>query len=120
MHPVKNSLLLPPALGLNTRDGRRLAMMASLDHSLHFYASIDPSDWMLYHVRPPAARCKSKRRLQLAQMTFQASGSGRAVVHGAIYNREGKLAALAHQEGVVRAQPPRVSGGGGGGATAKL
>jgi acyl-CoA thioesterase 8 len=39
------------ALGLNTRGGRRLAMMASLDHSLHFYEPIDPQNWMLYHVR---------------------------------------------------------------------
>lgn len=39
------------ALGLSSRSKPKLAMMASLDHSMWFYSDVDSSQWHLYHVR---------------------------------------------------------------------
>jgi acyl-CoA thioesterase 8 len=61
-------------------------MMASLDHDMHFYHPADASDWLLF------------------VMEAQAAGNGRGLVQGRIYTRDGKLAAVCQQEGVVRAQ----------------
>ncbi|KAH9819978.1 HotDog domain-containing protein [Melampsora americana] len=75
------------ALGLNARGSNRLAMMASLDHSMFFYDhEVDVSQWMLYH------------------MEVAAASFGRGLVIGRIYNREGKLLVVCTQEGVVRAE----------------
>jgi acyl-CoA thioesterase II len=46
----------------------------------------DASDWLLF------------------VMEAQAAGSGRGLVHGRIYTKDGKLAVIVQQEGVVRAQ----------------
>ncbi|KAG0144391.1 hypothetical protein CROQUDRAFT_47382 [Cronartium quercuum f. sp. fusiforme G11] len=74
------------ALGLNAQGERRLAMIASLDHSMFFYDDeLDVNQWMLYHMDASAAKF------------------GRGLVIGRIYNREGKLLVVCTQEGVVRA-----------------
>ncbi|KAG2023819.1 thioesterase II [Coprinopsis cinerea AmutBmut pab1-1] len=70
----------------------RLGMMSTLDHTLWFYNNdFDFGDWVLYVIDCPAV------------------GSGRAVVTGRIYTRDGKLIAVAAQEGVMRAdvRPPK-------------
>ena len=60
-----------------------LDMMVSLDHQIAWYSdSYDTSAWLL-HV-----------------MDVQRAGSGRAVVHGRLYTREGELVAVTSQEGV--------------------
>jgi len=64
----------------------RLGMMSTLDHTLWFYNNdFDVGDWFLYVIDCPVA------------------GSGRAVVTGRIYTRDGALIAAASQEGVMRA-----------------
>lgn len=75
------------AAGLGAFTSPRLGMLASLDHSMWFYdQATDAYDWMLFTMGSPA----------LAQ--------GRGLVSGRIYTREGKLAVVCQQEGVVRAQ----------------
>ena len=78
-------------------------MMASLDHSMHFYecvgrrnvkcallkiyySSCDPSEWLLFI------------------MEVQGASNGRGLVKGRIYTKDGRLAAVVQQEGVVRKQ----------------
>lgn len=64
---------------------RRLAMTSSLDHSLYFYDhDFDHTDWMLYVMESPA------------------TGQGRGLVTCRIHDRNGKLCAVASQEGVIR------------------
>lgn len=42
------------ACGLGATSTPRLGMLASLDHTLHFYDdTVDASDWLLFYVRPP-------------------------------------------------------------------
>jgi len=72
------------ALRLKTTREPKLGMMASLDHSMHFYSSVDPSQWLLFIMEATAA------------------GHGRGLVKGRIYTQEGKLAVVVQQEGVVR------------------
>ncbi|TFK20166.1 hypothetical protein FA15DRAFT_689268 [Coprinopsis marcescibilis] len=63
----------------------KLAMMSTLDHCLWFYNNdFDFAEWVLYVIDCPA------------------TGSGRAVVDGRIYTRDGTLIAVAAQEGVMR------------------
>ncbi|KAL0579790.1 acyl-CoA thioesterase [Marasmius crinis-equi] len=63
-----------------------VAMTSTIDHSLWFYSdSFDCGDWLLY------------------VMTCPRAGSGRGVMHGQIYSRDGTLVAIASQEGVTRA-----------------
>ena len=70
-----------------------LDMMVSLDHQIAWYSdSYDTSAWLL-HV-----------------MDVQRAGSGRAVVHGRLYTREGELVAVTSQEGVVRAKLEKEEG----------
>ena len=60
-------------------------MQSSLDHSLFFYDhDFNPGEWMLY------------------VMTSISVGLGRGVVIGRIFDRSGKLCAIATQEGVIR------------------
>ncbi|GAA97806.1 hypothetical protein E5Q_04485 [Mixia osmundae IAM 14324] len=73
------------ALGLSGRSTPRLAMMASLDHSMYFYNDFDCSEWLFYHMECPRA------------------AHGRGVVTGRIFTQDGKLAIVVAQEGVVRA-----------------
>ncbi|KAJ3531260.1 hypothetical protein NM688_g7599 [Phlebia brevispora] len=65
---------------------KRLAMSSSLDHSIFFYNDdFDCGDWLLYVITAPSIK------------------SGRGVVYGRMYTRDGKLVAVMTQEGVVRA-----------------
>ncbi|KAI9466074.1 thioesterase II [Lactarius psammicola] len=65
---------------------KALGMGSSLDHSLLFYEhEFDCTDWFLY------------------AMTSQVSGHGRGCVAGLLYARDGRLLAVANQEGVMRA-----------------
>jgi len=80
------------ALGLR-RDGKSpgaLSMTSSLDHTIFFYSDdFDCSDWLLYVVESPR------------------TGSGRGVVIGRMYTRDGTLVAVTTQEGVVRSDAGR-------------
>lgn len=58
---------------------------ASLDHCLWFYADIDATDWLYYHMRSPL------------------SGGGRGLNHGYFYTESGQLVASTAQEGLMRA-----------------
>jgi acyl-CoA thioesterase II len=68
----------------------RIGMMSTLDHSLWFYDhDFDCSQWLLFAMESPRG------------------GMGRGIVHGRFYTQQGKLIAVATQEGVARAtQPP--------------
>jgi acyl-CoA thioesterase 8 len=78
------------SVGLTRISKPRLGMLASLDHSTHFYpipADFDPSSPIL-HV------------MEAAIVDVPA---GRGVVRGLIYTQNGVLLATTSQEGVVRA-----------------
>ncbi|KAG0082780.1 Acyl-CoA thioesterase 8 [Podila epicladia] len=62
----------------------RIAMMASLDHSMWFHCPFRADEWMLYV-------CESPR-----------SGCDRGLTFGRIYKEDGTLAVSVAQEGVVR------------------
>jgi len=63
-----------------------IAMTSTVDHSVHYYNDdFHCGDWMLYVMDAPRM------------------GSGRGVMHGRLYTREGTLIAVTTQEGVVRA-----------------
>jgi len=64
-----------------------LGMNSSIDHAIWFYDhDFNCGDWLLYEMECPRI------------------GSGRAVVHGRLFSRHGKLLAVTSQEGVVRAK----------------
>jgi len=64
-----------------------LGMNSSIDHAIWFYDhDFDCGDWLLYEMECPRI------------------GSGRAVVHGRLFSRHGKLLAVTSQEGVLRAK----------------
>lgn len=71
--------------GLGGNTTPKLGMLASLDHSMHFWDDADASDWLLFY------------------MQSQVVGAGRGLVSGRIYRRDGTLAVTVLQEGVVRA-----------------
>ncbi|KAF9535520.1 thioesterase-like superfamily-domain-containing protein [Crepidotus variabilis] len=73
-------------LGLKGRTGpNSLGMSSTIDHVIWFYDhDFDTGDWLLYEMESPRI------------------GSGRAVVHGRIYTRDGRLIAVVSQEGVLR------------------
>ncbi|GAA6020362.1 hypothetical protein JCM8202_000039 [Rhodotorula sphaerocarpa] len=74
------------ATGLGSNTSPRLGMLASLDHSMYFYDnSVDAHDWNLFYMNSSITR------------------HGRGLVHGRIYKRDGTLAVVCTQEGVVRA-----------------
>ncbi|KAH9001402.1 thioesterase II [Lactarius akahatsu] len=87
------SLSMAPAItgaglkrSLDNKGPKALAMASSLDHSIVFYEhEFDCTEWFLY------------------AMTSQVSGHGRGCATGLLYSREGKLLAVANQEGVMRA-----------------
>ncbi|KAF5377598.1 hypothetical protein D9615_005160 [Tricholomella constricta] len=63
-----------------------VSMTSTLDHSIYFYSDdFDCGDWLLHVINSPR------------------TGSGRGVVHGRMYTRDGTLVAVTSQEGVVRA-----------------
>ncbi|KAG9014828.1 hypothetical protein FRB94_008986 [Tulasnella sp. JGI-2019a] len=71
----------------------KLGMMSTIDHAIWYYDhDFDCSDWLLYIVESSA------------------SDMGRALVHGRLYTKAGKLVAVVSQEGVVRAAPQPKSG----------
>jgi acyl-CoA thioesterase II len=59
-------------------------MLASLDHSMHFYDDIDVSDFFLY------------------EMKAEVTGRNRGTASGRIFSRDGRLGAIVRQEGVLR------------------
>ncbi|KAF7306644.1 DNA repair protein RAD14 [Mycena indigotica] len=62
------------------------SMTSTIDHAVAFYDdTFDCGDWLLYVMASPRA------------------ASGRAIVYGQIYKRDGTLVAITTQEGVVRA-----------------
>ncbi|KAF9459455.1 HotDog domain-containing protein [Collybia nuda] len=62
------------------------SMTSTLDHTIYFYNDdFDCGDWLLHVMVSPR------------------TGSGRGVVHGRMYTRDGILVAVTSQEGVVRA-----------------
>lgn len=78
------------AVGLTRVSAPRLGMLASLDHSTHFYPlppNFDPSSPMLH----------------VMEGVITDVASGRGVVRGLIYTQDGVLIATTLQEGVVRA-----------------
>jgi len=63
-----------------------VSMTSTLDHTIYFYNDdFDCGDWLLHVIVSPR------------------TGSGRGVVHGRMYTRDGTLVAVTSQEGVVRA-----------------
>ncbi|KAM0745821.1 Thioesterase/thiol ester dehydrase-isomerase [Meredithblackwellia eburnea MCA 4105] len=75
------------ASGLGSRTTPKLGMLASLDHAMYFYDdTVDASEFLLYWMECPI------------------TSNGRGTVYGRIYKRDGTLAVLVTQEGVVRAQ----------------
>jgi acyl-CoA thioesterase II len=78
----------PRIMGLKRigRGADSLSMNSTLDHSIWFYNNdFDAGDWLLYEMDCPRA------------------GSGRGIVHGRMFTRDGTLVAVMSQEGVVRA-----------------
>lgn len=63
-----------------------VSMTSSLDHSIYFYNNdFDCGDWLLHVMVSPR------------------TGSGRGIIQGRMYTRDGTLVAVTTQEGVVRA-----------------
>ncbi|KAI0050644.1 thioesterase II [Auriscalpium vulgare] len=84
IHSVTLTLGLKPKGRAHGKEALR--MISSLDHNLTFYEhEFTCNDWILYVMNSPA------------------SGSGRGFVTGRLYSREGRLIAVANQEGAVRA-----------------
>ncbi|KAF8949613.1 Acyl-CoA thioesterase 8, partial [Entomortierella lignicola] len=68
--------------------GPKIAMMASLDHSMWFHCPFRADEWLLYV-------CETPR-----------SGCDRGLTFGRIYKEDGTLAVSVAQEGVVRMERP--------------
>jgi acyl-CoA thioesterase-2 len=62
--------------------------IASLDHALWFHGNLRMNDWLLYAMESPWA------------------GNARALAHGRIFTRDGRLVASVSQEGLVRQRAP--------------
>ena len=78
------------SVGLTWTSQPRLGMLASLDHTTHFYPfpeDFSPGEPLLHVMQAMAADV----------------GSGRGLVRGALYTKEGRLIGTTLQEGVVRA-----------------
>lgn len=78
------------SVGLTWTSSPRLGMLASLDHTTHFYPLPDdfkPGDPMLHVMESVAADV----------------AAGRGLVRGVLYDKNGRLLAATSQEGVVRA-----------------
>ncbi|HYI01742.1 acyl-CoA thioesterase II [Hyalangium sp.] len=76
--------LLPHGLSVMQPD----LQIASLDHALWFHGSLRMNDWLLYAMESPWA------------------GNARALAHGRIFTRDGRLVASVSQEGLVRQRAP--------------
>jgi len=76
------------ALGLKrfSKGPDGVGMVSSLDHAIYFYSDdFDCGDWLLYVMESPRA------------------GSGRGIMHGRLFTRDGVLVAVTSQEAVIRA-----------------
>jgi acyl-CoA thioesterase-2 len=62
--------------------------IASIDHALWFHGNFRMNDWLLYAMESPWA------------------GNARALAHGRIFTRDGRLVASVSQEGLVRQRAP--------------
>jgi acyl-CoA thioesterase 8 len=85
------------SVGLTRTSTPRLGMLASLDHTTHFYPF--PLD---FDAREPL--------LHLMECPLADVGAGRGVARGLLFTKSGKLIAVTEQEGVLRAdygRPPR-------------
>jgi acyl-CoA thioesterase-2 len=82
---VSDLLLLSVALGPHemTLQGGRL-QFATVDHTVWFHRPIDLNDWFLY------------------QQESRWAASARALAHGEIFDRRGRLCATTMQEGLLR------------------
>jgi len=94
------------SVGLTRNSSPRLGMLASLDHSVHYYPI-------------PIGFDAKEPLLHVMESSIADVSSGRGVVRGYLYTGEGRLLAVTSQEGVVRAdlgRPERglVEGGGMG------
>ncbi|OCF32742.1 acyl-CoA thioesterase II [Kwoniella heveanensis BCC8398] len=78
------------SVGLHQGSTPRLGMLASLDHTIHFYPLPDDFD--------PSAPLLHVMESQAVDVA-----SGRGVVQGRVYTSQGVLVAVTSQEGVVRA-----------------
>ncbi|WVQ95093.1 acyl-CoA thioesterase II [Kwoniella sp. CBS 9459] len=78
------------SVGLHQGSTPRLGMLASLDHTIHFYPFPDDFD--------PSAPLLHVMESQAVDVA-----SGRGVVQGRVYTSQGVLIAVTSQEGVVRA-----------------
>lgn len=78
------------AVGLSGTSDPKLGMMASLDHTMHFYPLPDDFD-------------ASEPVLHMMEAAAVDVASGRGVVRGTVYSHKGDLLATTLQEGVVRA-----------------
>lgn len=81
------------SIGLNMSSTPQIGLIASLDHSIHFY----PLPPNLDYQEPVLHVMES----QVADMS-----SGRAVARGRVYSAKGKLLAVTCQEGVFKAREP--------------
>lgn len=81
------------SIGLNMSSTPQIGLIASLDHSIHFYPLPPDLDYQepVLHVMES----------QVADMS-----SGRAVARGRVYSAKGKLLAVTCQEGVFKAREP--------------
>ena len=92
------------SVGLTSASSPRLGMLATLDHSTHYYPF-------------PANFDASRPMLHVMEAAMTDVISGRGVVRGLLYTEDGVLIAVTSQEGVVRAHVKKrergvVEGGG--------
>ncbi|ESK98474.1 acyl-coenzyme a thioesterase 8 [Moniliophthora roreri MCA 2997] len=79
---------IPRIMGMKrfTKGPDAVSMTSTIDHSVYFYTDkFDCGDWLLYVMTSPRA------------------ASGRGVMRGQLFSRDGTLVAITSQEGVVRA-----------------
>ena len=82
------------AIGLTSASNPRLGMLATLDHTTHFYPF--PAD---LDIRRPL--------LHVMEAVITDVASGRGMVRGLVYTEKGVLIAVTSQEGVVRVDKER-------------
>lgn len=91
----------------------RIAMMASLDHSMWFHCPFRADEWMLYVCERYVpyficssyvyfTHCPTHSLKSSAFPTSPRSGCDRGLTFGRIYKEDGTLAVSVAQEGVVR------------------
>ncbi|WWC90509.1 acyl-CoA thioesterase II [Kwoniella dendrophila CBS 6074] len=79
------------SVGLHQSSNPRIGMLASLDHTIHFYPI------------PPDFDISTEPILHVMESQSVNVSSGRGVVQGRVYTQKGILIAVTSQEGVVRA-----------------